>query len=154
MSILSNIFWAFKRQNYPSIEDFNNEVKDYQKRILKDKASWDPEKIVIDAPEIDVCYEAWIRGKENISTNETLLESEKDPFHQDNSENGMFQVELCATLKAANGTNFTALDLLHQLQNQVSNKELGDHLFFEGLTPQSPGEQKQDKPLYYMYCGS
>lgn len=154
MGLLSNILWAFQNKGYNNIEDFNKEITDYQTRILKDKASWEPYKLVIDAPEINVFYEAWIKGKENISANETLLGDEIDVFSEDNSDDGMFQVELCAKLKASNNTNFTALDLLYQLQNQVSNKDLGDHIFFEGLTPQNSEEEKNNIPSYYMYCGS
>lgn len=154
MGLLSNIIWAFKKKGYNSVEDFNKEITDYQTLILKEKASWEPDQLVIDAPEINVFYEAWIKGKENMAANETLLGDESDVFSEDNSDHGMFQVELCAKLKACNTTNFTALDLLYQLQNQVSNKELGDHIFFEGLTPQSSEEEKNHIPSYYMYCGS
>ncbi|MFP3596077.1 hypothetical protein [Chryseobacterium sp. SIMBA_029] len=154
MGLLSNILWAFQKKNYNSIEDFNKEITDYQTLILKEKASWEPYKLVIDAPEINVFYEAWIKGKEDMAANETLLGDESDVFSEDNSDDGMFQVELCAKLKASNYTNFPALDLLYQLQNQVSNKELGDHIFFEGLTPQDNEEEKNNIPSYYMYCGS
>ncbi|WP_047491355.1 hypothetical protein [Chryseobacterium sp.] len=154
MGLLSNILWAFQKKVYDSSEDFNKEITDYQTLILKEKASWEPYKTVINAPEIYVFYEAWIKGKEDIAPNETLMGDENDIFSEDNSDYGMFQVEFCAKLKAGNDTNFTALDLLYQLQNQVSNKELGDHIFFEGLTPQSNEKRENYKPSYYMYCGS
>ncbi|WP_080777768.1 hypothetical protein [Chryseobacterium phocaeense] len=154
MSLLSNILWAFQRKEYADITDFNTAIESYQQRILKERASWNPEEIVIQASEADICYEAWIKGKEDIAGNETLIGDEDEVFHEDNSDYGMFQVDLCATLKAQNGSHFTALDLMFQLQNQLSNKELGDHVFFEGLTPKDTEEYKTDIPLYFMYCGS
>ncbi|MGU3374119.1 hypothetical protein [Chryseobacterium sp. M5A1_1a] len=152
MGLLSNILWAFQKKGYSNIEDFNKEITDYQTLILKEKASWEPYKMVIDAREINISYEAWIKGKEDIATNETLVGDENDAFNEDNSDYGMFQVELCARLKANNGANFTSLDLLYQLQNQISNNDLGDHIFFEGLTANDTKEQ--DIPFYFMYLGS
>jgi hypothetical protein len=154
MGLLSNIVWAFQRKSYTSIQDFNREITDYQIRILKERATWEPDKIAINASEIVICYEAWIKGKEDISDNETIIGNEDDVFSEENSDYGMFQVELCARLKADNGTNFTALDLIYQLENQLSNKDLGDHIFFEGLTAQGTEEPENKIPLYYMYCGS
>ncbi|HCA07237.1 hypothetical protein [Chryseobacterium sp.] len=154
MGLLSNILWAFQKKGYSNTEDFNKEITDYQTRILKEKASWEPHKVVIDTPEINVCYEAWIKGKEDIADNETIIGDENEVFREDNSDYGMFQVEFCAKLKAGNGVNFTALDLMYQLHNQVSHKELGDHIFFEGLTTNDTEEQDNDLPLYFMYLGS
>lgn len=153
MGLLSNILWAFQRKGYSSIEDFNQEIIHYQTLILKEKASWDAEQRVIDVPAIQVCYEAWIKGKEDISSNETVTD-EDNVFNEDDSDHGMFQVEFCATLKASNGAYFTALDLLFQLENQVANKDLGDHIFFEGLTANDNGAPSNETPLYFMYLGS
>lgn len=152
--VLGNIVWAFQRKKYSDANDFNNEIAEYQKVILKEKAIWQPEETAINQPEIEVCYEAWIKGKEDIAANEILLEDEEDAFHEDNSDEGMFQVELCATLKAENGKHFTNLDLMYQLEKQVRNKELGDHIFFEGLSLNSEDDQQSEKPTFYMYCGS
>lgn len=153
MGLLSNIVWPFKNHHYNDIEDFNKEVAHYQTLILKERAIWDANQIVINAPKIDVCYEAWIKGKEDISSNETVTD-EDDAFNEDNSDHGLFQVEFCARLKASNGAYFTALDLLFQLENQMVNKDLGDHIFFEGLTANDTEEQKYETPLYSMYLGS
>lgn len=152
--VLGNTVWAFQRKKYSDANDFNIEIEKYQQLILKEKAVWQPEEIAINKPEIKICYEAWIKGKEEIATNETLLDEEEDAFDEDNSDEGMFQVELCATLKAQNGKYFTNLDLMYQLEQQVSNKELGDHIFFEGLTVHSNADHESEIPTFYMYCGS
>ncbi|KAA5531743.1 DUF1266 domain-containing protein [Paenimyroides baculatum] len=152
--VLGDIVWAFQRKKYNDTTDFNNEIEEYQHLILKEKAIWQLEEIAINKPEIEICYEAWIKGKEEIATNETLLDDEEDAFDEDNSDEGMFQVELCATLKAQNGKYFTNLDLMYQLEQQVSNKELGDHIFFEGLTLNSNADHESEIPTFYIYCGS
>ena len=45
----------------------------------------------------------------------------------------MWQVEIMAHLVADNGTYFTREELLFKLHNLMANKELGDHVFFEGI---------------------
>ncbi|KFF02248.1 DUF1266 domain-containing protein [Chryseobacterium luteum] len=157
--ILSNIVWAFQRRKYDSRENFNSELAEYQTVILKELADPDTKQIAIDEPEIDVSYEVWIKGKEDIAVNEQLIDEEQDAFNIDNSDDGMYQVELCARLKAANGKNFTILDLMYQLEQQLLNKDLGDHIFFEGLTSINNTQQQQQQqqssiPTYYMNLGS
>ncbi|WP_162903083.1 hypothetical protein [Taibaiella koreensis] len=153
MHVLSDIVWAFKRKVYNSEEEFDQAIAAYQSAILKEKAHWEAGRIAIPVSEIDVCYEAWIKNKEALKPNETLLD-DTDAFDEANGENGFYQVELCARLKAVNGAHFTVLDLMYQLQRQVGNKELGDHVFFEGLTPGGDRASGNEVPLYYLDCGS
>ncbi|WP_118953214.1 hypothetical protein [Taibaiella helva] len=153
MNILPEIAWAFKRKAYVNEQAFDQEIAAYQSAILKERARWNASQVVIPAAAIDVCYEAWIKGKEDLRPNETLLD-EEEAFDEDNGDNGFYQVEVCARLKAANDVHFTALDLMYQLQQQTNNKELGDHIFFEGLTLSQEESFQSDVPLYYLDCGS
>lgn len=150
--ILSSIAWTFNRKAYDSQRDFDGEIRRYQKDVLRERANWDGQHMVIDAAEIEICYEAWIRGNDDLKSNEVLLDEEQIVFDEAYADDGFYQAEICARLQAANGVNFTALDLMYQMEHQVSNKDLGDHIFFEGFAP----VQKQGKqfPVYYMYCGS
>ena len=50
------------------------------------------------------------------------------------------------------GKIFTALEFLMKAHNQMSNKELGDHVFFEG-TDETP-EIIDGLPTCYIACGS
>lgn len=152
MSILSGIVWAFQKKDYENKEAFNKAISEYNTAIMKDRAAWDPESIAIEAAEIEVCYEAYLKSKDEIAANESLIDDEEEAFDEANGDGGWFQVELCARLKAANGQHFTALDLLYQLQQQLSQKELGDHIFFEGLDQHST--VAESGPVYYLYCGS
>jgi len=88
---------------------------------------------------------------EDLKENEYLLDDEADAFCEDNADNGYYQVELCARLKSPNGRHFTALDLLYQLEKQVSEKELGDHILFEGLDAIEKDEE--GIPMFYLSCG-
>ena len=82
-------------------------------------------------PEILVSYEAWIESKSQLYPNEYLYED--DELEEYDKEDGMWQVEIYARLKADNGQYFTTEELLFKLHNLMANKELGDHVFFENL---------------------
>ena len=118
---------------------------------MKERACWKSDEIVIDSPIIDVAFTAWIK-EGDLAKNENLLE-EGDFFDDaEDSENGYFQAEIKARLEADNDRNFTALELLYKLDEQMKSKELGDHIFFEGLSEE--GETDGAVPLFYMACGS
>lgn len=151
-NVLSDIVWAFNRKPYDSQIDFDREIECYQKDILKSKAYWKGDDLVINEPEIEIMYEAWIRGLDDLKSNEELHEDEADVFDESNGEDGFFQVEISARLQAANGRSFSALDILYQMEHQLSNKELGDHIFFEGF--RRAQDYNGPLPLYYMICGS
>lgn len=151
-TILTGIVWTFNRKPYDSRLEFDEEVARYQKDIFRERANWKGSEIVIDVPEIEICYEAWIRDMEDLKSNEELAAEERKALRENHGEDGFFQVEISAVLQAANGTSFTALDLMYQMEHQVSNKELGDHVFFEGF--RRVREYQGSFPLYHMYCGS
>ena len=149
MRLLHNIAWSFKKTAYPTVDNFNQRVSEYQLAIMKERACWKSDEIVIDSPAIDVAFMAWIE-KGGLAENETLLEEEGFFEDEDNSEDGLLQAEIKARLEADNGRNFTALELLYKLDKQMKTKELGDHIFFEGLSQEGEG----DVPQFYMACGS
>ena len=68
----------------------------------------------------------------------------------DDDEYG-YQVELAATLLPDNGKSFLGYELLMKVHNQQANKELGDHVFYEG-TEIERGEN--GIAILPIYCGS
>ncbi|WP_159730897.1 hypothetical protein [Sphingobacterium sp. 18053] len=48
--------------------------------------------------------------------------------------------------------HFTALDLLYQLEQQIAQKELGDHSYLERLD--AIEKDKGGIPMFYLTCGS
>ncbi|MDR0227847.1 MAG: hypothetical protein LBI72_02105 [Flavobacteriaceae bacterium] len=136
-----------------SHEEFNKEVTEYQIMIHKTDHNWKPNEVVFDFPEIQIQYMAWVNGPNDLLENERLIEDDEDVFDdEDNAEDGFYQVEILAKLKADNGKNFNALEFLMKAHNQQANKELGDHVFFEG-TDEQP-EVNDGLPTYYIACGS
>jgi len=150
---LNKIAWSFTNEIFTDIEKFNKEVTQYQIDIYKTEDRWNPNEIVFEFPEMQIQYMAWVKGPKDLLENETLIEDDEDVFDdEDNAEDGEFQVEILAKLKADNGENFTALEFLMKAHNQQANKELGDHVFFEG-TDENP-EIIDGLPTCYIACGS
>lgn len=147
---LNNIYWSFSSKNYSNSEEFNQEVIEYQKSLDKTGEDWKPNELVFDFPELQIQYEAWITKPSDLLENETLIDGDKNVFEERPGEE--HQVEIVAKLKADNEKNFTALEFLVKAHNQQANKELGDHVFFEG-TDENP-EIIDGLPTVYIACGS
>lgn len=148
---LNAISWSFNDKNYTNYEEFNKEVIKYQEAIHGNNVLWKPDEVMINAPEIQIQYMAWITSLEDLKENEVLIDDDEDVFEEYPDEEEQ-QVEIIATLKADNKTYFTALEFLMKAHNQQSNKELGDHIFFEGID-ETP-EIINGLPIYYIACGS
>lgn len=145
---LNNISWSFSKEFYTDIDKCNNDVIQYQKRIYKTDKKWKPNEIVLGFPEVQIQYEAYIRKPTDLLENEILFGE-----GYDFEEGDMFEVEIIAKFKADNGQHFTALEFLMKTHNQQANKELGDHVFFEGIDEEEP-EIIDNLPTYYIACGS
>ena len=103
--ILRDIYWSFD-EKYESKEAFDSEMKQYQVDIGKED-TWQPDSIVLEQPAISLLLEmGWA-----------------DPPLD----------EVTFQLESENKENFTALDLMFQLNNVLAEYDLGDHRFFEGL---------------------
>ena len=150
MGLLNQVVWTFNDIEYKSIDDFNAKVNQYQNLILKEKAAWKPEEIIIARPLVDISYTVWI-DRDSLAENETLLETDDFFEDEENSEDGLFQADVGARFRADNGKNFTALELLYKLHQQMTTKELGDHVFFEGL---EEDEGATNIPRFHLNCGS
>ncbi|WP_293879253.1 MULTISPECIES: DUF1266 domain-containing protein [unclassified Sphingobacterium] len=150
--ILTHLTWRFQLKKYLHIEEFENEVNAYQKGTVEKWNHWIPNQIVVDKAQIEVCYRVWIRSMNDLEENEYLLDNEIEAFSEDKNHAGFYQVELCAKLKSSNSRYFTALDLLYQLEQQIAQKELRDHVFFEGLDVIEKDEE--GIPMFYLSCGS
>ena len=146
---LNDVMWTFSKKIYESTEEFDKDIKEYYDRMREyvDR-EWKPDEIAVKQSEIYVDYEAWIKGKEDLLENETTDEEE---LSEEYAEDGYFQVDVRALLKADNGKYFTNLELMTKVHNQQANKELGDHVFYEG----SEVEREEDGVARtYIYCGS
>ena len=136
---LNDVMWTFSKKIYESTEEFNKDIKEYYDRMREyvDR-EWNPDEVAVNQPEIYVDYEAWIKGKEDLMENETADEEE---LSEEYADDGYFQVDVRALLKADNG----------KVHNQQANKELGDHVFFEGMDSDNDID---GIPVFYVACGS
>ena len=132
------VHWVFNKQTY-SREEFS---KEYNKIV---------EKYVDDD-------EAWIESEDQLFDNERVTDEE---LLEEDKEDGMWQVEIMAHLVADNGTYFTREELLFKLHNLMANKELGDHVFFEGIEYEGHEcegygliDNEDGIPVFFIVCGS
>lgn len=149
------VHWVFNKHTY-SREEFS---KEYNKVVEKyvDEYQADNDDI-LDEPEILVTYEAWIESVDQLFDNERVADEE---LLEDDKEDGMWQVEIMAHLVADNGTYFTREELLFKLHNLMANKELGDHVFFEGIEYEGHEcegygliDNEDGILVFYTCCGS
>lgn len=149
------VHWVFNKHTY-SREEFSKEYNNVvEKYVDEDQADNDD---ILDEPEILVIYEAWIESVDQLFDNERVTDEE---LLEDDKEDGMWQVEIMAYLVADNGTYFTREELLFKLHNLMANKELGDHVFFEGIEYEGHEcegygliDNDEGIPVFYTCCGS
>lgn len=149
------VHWVFNKHTY-SREEFSKEYnKVVEKYVDDDQADNDD---ILDEPEILLNYEAWIESTDQLFDNERVTDEE---LLEEDKEDGMWQVEIMAHLVADNGTYFTREELLFKLHNLMANKELGDHVFFEGIEYEGHEcegygliDNEDGIPVFYTCCGS
>lgn len=148
------VHWVFNKQTY-SREEFSKEYNENVKKYVDDEADDDDR---LEAPEILVTYEAWIESEDQLFDNERVTDEE---LLEEDKEDGMWQVEIMAHLVADNGTYFTREELLFKLHNLMANKELGDHVFFEGIEYEGHEcegygliDNEDSIPVFFIVCGS
>ena len=149
------VHWVFNKHTY-SREEFSKEYNTVvEKYVDEDQTNNDD---ILAEPEILVTYEAWIESVDQLFDNERVTDEE---LLEDDKEDGMWQVEIMAYLVADNGTYFTREELLFKLHNLMANKELGDHVFFEGIEYEGHEcegygliDNEDGIPVFYICCGS
>lgn len=151
--MMENMYWTFSKKRYADVDEFTSDLKKYREDLIQrgaSEATFAPEEKVVGGAEVNLVYEAWIASKDDLLENETLCEDDED-LDEDEKEDGMWQVEIVAHLRADDGSCFTAAELLMKAHNQQANKELGDHVFFEGF---EDTDRIDGIPSYYIICGS
>lgn len=152
----SAVHWVFNKKSYIK-ENFSKEFN----QILEEYAEYDAKEsalALLEAPEILVTYEAWIESENQLHDNERLNDEE---LLEEEKEDNMWQVEIMAHITADNGKYFTGEELTFKLQNLMANKELGDHVFYEGIEYEGHEceghgliDNEDGIPVFYVCCGS
>ena len=149
------VHWIFNKHTY-SRDEFSKEYNKIVEKYVDDDQADDNDRL--EEPEILVTYEAWIESEDQLFDNERVTDEE---LFEEDKEDGMWQVEIMAHLVADNGTYFTREELLFKLHNLMANKELGDHVFFEGIEYEGHEcegygliDNEDGIPVFYIVCGS
>ena len=152
----SAVHWVFNKKSY-SKENFSKEFN----QILEEYAEYGAKEsalALLEEPEILVTYEAWIESENQLYHNERLDDEE---LLEEEKEDNMWQVEIMAYIIADNGKYFTGEELTFKLQNLMANKELGDHVFYEGIEYEGHEceghgliDNEDGIPVFYVCCGS
>ena len=132
---------------------FNQIIEEYAEYGAKESAL-----ALLEEPEILVTYEAWIESENQLYHNERLNDEE---LLEEEKEDNMRQVEIMAHITADNSKYFTGEELTLKLQNLMANKELGDHVFYEGIEYEGHEceghgliDNEDGIPVFYVCCGS
>ena len=163
MELLENIAWVFDDTDYPTQELFTQAVMQYQLDMMEDRAQWHPGMVLVEAPAVEIVYEYWATGSDPVFADETEpdetageeAEEDEDEEEENEEEAGDDegeQKEVKMRLTADNGLSFTAAELLYKLHQRLRHRDLGDHIFFEGL--HAFGTENLPVPQFYLYCGS
>ncbi|RKW08379.1 MAG: 1,3-beta-glucan synthase regulator [Capnocytophaga sp.] len=148
--LLDQVYWAFTQEHFPGLMIFWEAVKAYNTDMENRLTNFNPFGTIFKTPKVKIMYEAWIKSKRElhdfeILANEHLLEGEPDA-------NGLYQALIVSELTSGDGASFGALELLWLIHNTLSNKDLGDHIFFEGFDIE--GYEEDGTPVLYINCGS
>lgn len=122
-------------------------MQSYNADIDKDLSDYNPFVVLFDSKTVKFVYEAWLHHADELNSFETL---DPEIFNQP-SEDGLYQAEIIATA-TANGDKMLALEFLQWVNNTLHNKELGDHIFFEGI--EFLGRDDNGVPVVQICLGS
>ena len=151
---LDKVYWSFSKKKYATMTDFDKDISAYNNKLaesLERENYWHPEEILINEKEIQIEYMAWVDGPKQLLENERLSPVDEDAFEDEDDE---YQVEIISKLEADNGKYFTALEFMFKAHNQQANKELGDHVFFEGIDDEGQLDEKNNIKTWYIGLGS
>lgn len=144
--LLTQIIWGFTPNEYNSNEAFTKDIVDY---IEDNRENWAPNRIAVKASSLNIVYEAFITGIEQLRSNETVLDM--STLDEDCRIDGVFQTDIKAHLIADNGKYFTNVELLRKIHNQLAFKDLGGNEFLEGL---EYVDVDGSTPVYRLVTGS
>lgn len=145
---LDNILWRFDQTEYSSLMNFWQALQDYHQDIdcMKKLEKFEPSEIACHG-EIYIVYEAYINGLAQLTENETLLyDVEFDGEYE--------EVTILLKITGYDPKHIGTLELLYYIHENLANKDLGDHVFFEGLAFDEALTQTYQKPVYQLLLGS
>ena len=148
--LLDRVYWAFTQEHFPGLMIFWEKVKQYNQEIENDLTDFNPFATIFRTGRIKIMYEAWIKSRKDLYDFEIL--ANENIFNDSPDEDGFYQAIIVAELHSGDSSSFGALELLWLIHNTLANKDLGDHIFFEGFDIE--GYEEDGTPLLFINCGS
>ena len=152
MEIFENIVWTFSGKYYDSYEKFEIDINQYQIDILGKNAVWSPKSIVVDSPSVEIVYEYFESETDSKFDDEENI----DLGNETNADDDMHDEEkkiVKALFYADNKQFFTFGELLFKIHQRLTDRDLGDDIYFEGLTS-IKDSHKLDPPSWFLLRGS
>lgn len=131
LSVFDGVFWSFNHVYYLTCMQFYQALMDYNTELDNDISGFNPWEILCKEPMVYVMYQARLRSEDDLQGNEILKYPEV--FLGESDGDGYYHTTVVLTIQANDDRVITAIELLHQIQNAIANKELGEHVFFEGF---------------------
>lgn len=122
---LRGVPWKLDKTSYGALDEFLSAVCAYHATLGVSDAAPRADTVAIAAPSIDLVYEAADEG-------------------------GSYDRSLTTTLVADDPTGFREGELLWKIHQALSDRDLADHCFFEGLVLLKDAE----RPVYSLLQGS
>ena len=153
--MLDNVSWHFDQTEFNSIENFNNEITDWNNGLAADFENvgqvfeWIPEEVIINRPKFRVEYSYMLNNSYILLPEERLT-----PYYNRKlkaaKDGKLVIIKLSAELNADNGFNFTALEVMYKLHKLHANKRRTYYL--EGFG--NIGCDNNGVPIYMLAVGT
>lgn len=148
-NLLDNVHWAFTQEYFPGLMVFWESVTAYNNDMENDLDNFNPYATIFNTPKVKIMYQAWIKSKKELHKFEVL--ANENIFDEEPNEEGYYQALIVAELYSGDGASFGALELLWFIHNTLSNKDLGQYIFFEGFDIE--GYEEDGTPVIFINCG-
>ena len=146
---ISGLSWKFSQQLFADISSFEAELRSANDQIAEE--DWHPQEVAANFEQLLLQYMCNVSSPSDLLDNEFLSQEDRNTF-EEYPDQELHQVDVFAKITADNNAYFTIVELLFKAHNQLANKQLGDHVFFEeiGLEP----NKVDGLPVFYISAGS
>ena len=146
--LLDDVLWAFNDNVYKSLQNFWLSVYDYNSDMENNLDDFTPHATIFNTKKVKVIYEAYIKDETALWEYEKLINP--DVLNEPEPD-GTYYAQIIAECESYDNY-FGAIELLYWIHNSISNKDLGDHIFFEGI--ELEGYEDDGTPVVSVILGS
>lgn len=143
---LESVAWAFGSEYFAYLNSFAEAVQEYNAYIGNDLSHFNLFAVLFNSKTVKFVYTAWLKHPDELYEFEAVDLS----IFDGSSEEG-YQAEIIATA-TSESDKMLALEFLQWVNNALYRKELGDHIFFEGI--ELIGQDDNGVPVVALHLGS